>query len=78
MPNGEPDSVIRWDLAEHGENDTIVTVTFSRLTKPTGLGFAPGMHAFLDRLEAHLDQVTLPDWMERYAEVKKSYPSWPV
>ena len=50
-------------------------MTFSRLTKPTALGFAPGMHAFLDRLEAYLRGDPLPDWVLRYDAVKSFYPS---
>jgi hypothetical protein len=50
-------------------------MTFSRLTKPTALGFAPGMHAFLDRLEAQLKGEPLPDWMLRYDAVKGYYHS---
>jgi hypothetical protein len=44
-----------------GDSATVLTVTFSRLTKPTALGFALGMHAFLDRLEAHLGGDPMPD-----------------
>ncbi|AIF84325.1 hypothetical protein NTE_02271 [Candidatus Nitrososphaera evergladensis SR1] len=76
LPNGEPEAVIRWDLARDGDYGTILTVTHSRLTRSTGLGFAPGMHAFLDRLAAHLNHEALPDWMGRYEAVKALYPSW--
>lgn len=76
LPNGEAESVIRWELTRDGDSSTILTVTHSRLTKSTGLGFAPGMHAFLDRLAAHLSHDKLPDWQERYVAVKGSYPSW--
>jgi uncharacterized protein YndB with AHSA1/START domain len=76
MPNGEMEAVIRWKLVYNEENKTKLSLTFSRLTKPTGYGFAPGMHAFLDRLESHLDHEELPNWMDRYAKVKGSYPAW--
>lgn len=75
LPNGEAEAVIRWELVRDGESTTILTMTFSRLTKPTALGFAPGMHAFLDRLEAHLKGDPLPDWVLRYDAVKLFYPS---
>jgi uncharacterized protein YndB with AHSA1/START domain len=78
LPKGEPDAVIRWELVRDGDSKTILIVTFSRLIKSTALGFAPGMHAFLDRLVAQLDHKMLPDWMEQYAAVKGSYPSWQV
>jgi hypothetical protein len=51
-------------------------MTFSRLTKLTALGFAPDMHALLDRLEAQLKGDPLPDWMLRYDSVKDYYHSW--
>jgi uncharacterized protein YndB with AHSA1/START domain len=75
LPNGESESSIRWELV-HDADGTILTVTHRRLTRGTALGFAPGMHAFLDRLAAHLNRERLPDWMERYEAVKRSYPSW--
>jgi uncharacterized protein YndB with AHSA1/START domain len=75
LPNGEPEAVIHWKLARYGDSNTLLTVTFSRLTKSTALEFAPGIHAFLDRLAAQLDHRVLPDWTERYAAVKGSYHS---
>lgn len=48
---------------------------FQRLTKPTALGFAPGMHAFLDRLEDHFGRQPIQDWILRYDTVKSFYPS---
>jgi hypothetical protein len=75
LPNGESESVIRWELVEDA-GQTVLTVTHRRLTRGTAMGFAPGMHAFLDRLAAHLGHEKLPDWMERYDAVKGSYPSW--
>jgi hypothetical protein len=56
LPDGEPDSVIRWELVRDGDSGTILTLTFSRLTKPTALGFAPGMHAFLIGLKLSLKE----------------------
>lgn len=75
LPNGESESAIRWELVRDGDH-TVLTVTHRRLTRGTALGFAPGMHAFLDRLSAHLNRGKLPDWQERYDAVKGSYPSW--
>jgi uncharacterized protein YndB with AHSA1/START domain len=76
IPGGEPESVIRWELVQDAAGSTLLTVTHRHLTKSTALGFAPGMHAFLERLAAHLDREALPGWMERYAAVQGSYPSW--
>jgi uncharacterized protein YndB with AHSA1/START domain len=73
FPRGEPESVIRWELKQDGNSDTLLTLTHSRLTKTTSLSFAPGWHAYLDRLEAHLNNEELPDWMHRFGEVKDLY-----
>jgi uncharacterized protein YndB with AHSA1/START domain len=74
LPRGEQ-SVVRWELSPT-EGGTRLKLTHRRLTRPTALGFAPGTHAFLDRLSAQLDGTKLPDWMGRYAEVKDRYPAW--
>jgi uncharacterized protein YndB with AHSA1/START domain len=73
--HGEPESVIRWELKqqEGSDSDTLLTLTHSRLTKSTSLSFAPGWHAYLDRLEAILNNEEPPDWMQRLGEVKESY-----
>jgi hypothetical protein len=39
-------------------------------------GFAPGGHAFLDRLEALLGGHEIPGWNDRYAELALAYPRW--
>jgi uncharacterized protein YndB with AHSA1/START domain len=75
FPHGEPESVIRWELKQDGDSDTLLTVTHSRLTKSTALRLAPGWHAYLDRLEAILNDQAPPDWARRFAEVKELYPS---
>lgn len=75
FPHGEPESVIRWELKQDGDSDTLLIVTHSRLTKSTALRLAPGWHAYLDRLEAILNNLVPPDWARRFAEVKELYPS---
>jgi uncharacterized protein YndB with AHSA1/START domain len=76
LPNGEPESVIRWELKQDSySNNTFLTLTHSRLTKSTSSRFAPGWHAYLDRLEASLNNEVPPDWMQRFAEVKELYLS---
>jgi hypothetical protein len=76
FPHGEPESVIRWELNLDGDNsDIILSVTHSRLAKSTTLLLAPGWHAYLDRLEAVLNNQVPPDWARRFAEVKGLYPS---
>lgn len=74
MPEGER-SIVRWELTPDG-GGTVLTLAHRRLTKRTALGFAPGTHAFLDRLAAQLEAAPMPDWMGRYGEVKDAYPAW--
>ena len=71
LPSGE-DSIVRWELARDG-HETLMTFTFRRLTRGTAMGFAPGMHAFLDRLEAQLDGKSVPEWLSRVAELRRHY-----
>ena len=75
FPHGEPESVIRFELNHDGDSDTLLTVTHRRVTKSTALSLAPGWHAYLDRLEAILNNQVPPDWARRFAEVKKLYSS---
>jgi uncharacterized protein YndB with AHSA1/START domain len=77
LPNGESESVIRWELKQNSSlnTKTLLTLTHSRLTKLTSSWFAPGWHAYLDRLEASLNNEVSPDWMKRFAEVKELYSS---
>ena len=75
LPQGESHSIIRWDLEQDGDSDTLLTLTHSYLSKLISVRFAPGWHAYLDRLEADLDNRELPDWMQRFAEVKELYSS---
>jgi uncharacterized protein YndB with AHSA1/START domain len=74
MPLGQ-DAIFRFELTPR-EGSTLLTVTYRRLTRPTAPGFLPGTHAFLDRLEAQLDQRPLPDWHARFAALLREYPAW--
>jgi uncharacterized protein YndB with AHSA1/START domain len=74
MPRGES-AIFRWELTPDGD-DTHVVVIYRRITKETARGFLPGLHAFLDRLEAQLDGSALPDFVERFAELRAQYPAW--
>jgi uncharacterized protein YndB with AHSA1/START domain len=73
LPSGE-ESVVRWELAPDRDG-TRITLTHQRLTRRTATGFAPGVHAFLDRLAAQLDGEPIPDWTGRVEAVRKYYPS---
>ena len=74
MPRGER-AIFRYELTPEGDS-THVLVTYRRITKQTARGFLPGLHAFLDRLEAQLDGRSLPDWMLRFDELRTEYPEW--
>jgi len=74
MPRGEH-AIFRYELTPD-DGSTHVLVTYRRITKQTARGFLPGLHAFLDRLEAQLDGRPLPDWMQRFDELKAEYPEW--
>jgi uncharacterized protein YndB with AHSA1/START domain len=72
LPSGA-DTIVRWELTPSGEG-TSLTFTQSRLK--SNFGFAPAMHVFLERLEAHLDQQPLTDFLKRFQEVTPLYPLW--
>ena len=75
LKSGE-DAIIRWELLKDGEG-TVLHLEHRSLNLETALGFAPGTHAFVDRLEAQLDRRPLPNWQERYQAVAPGYPpSW--
>ena len=74
MPHGE-NAIFRYEL--EGDGDwTHLLVTYSRISRQTAPGFLPGLHAFLDRLEAQLDGSALPDWLERFGQLRAEYPEW--
>jgi uncharacterized protein YndB with AHSA1/START domain len=74
MPRGER-AIFRYELFPR-EGGTELWVTYRRITQQTARGFLPGVHAFLDRLEAQLDGQVLPDWLERFAALRPIYPEW--
>jgi uncharacterized protein YndB with AHSA1/START domain len=74
MPRGEH-AIFRYELEPDGEG-TRLLVTYRRITVPTSRGFLPGLHAFLDRLEAQLDGDVVPDWLVRFGELRAEYPEW--
>jgi uncharacterized protein YndB with AHSA1/START domain len=76
MPHGER-AIFRYELTPHA-GATHVRVTYRRITAATARGFLPGLHAFLDRLEAQLDGRNLPSFLERFAELRGEYPEWSV
>jgi uncharacterized protein YndB with AHSA1/START domain len=75
MPHGER-AIFRFELDADG-GSTNLLVTYRRLTPHTARGFLPGVHAFLERLEAQVARRALPDWGRRFAELQLDYPEWP-
>jgi uncharacterized protein YndB with AHSA1/START domain len=75
LPKGER-AVIRWELTPQSDGGTLMKLTHRNLTRETSMGFAPGTHAFLDRLEAFLSGTELPNWINRVNEMRPNYPSW--
>ena len=74
MPRRER-AIFRYELTRDGDS-THVMVTYRRITKQTAPGFLPGLHAYLDRLEAQLDGRALPDWKRRFDDFGVEYPDW--
>jgi uncharacterized protein YndB with AHSA1/START domain len=66
------ESVVRYQLTEDGDS-TILTFSHRGMSIGNAQGFMPGEHAFIDRLEACLDEVEIPDWGQRYAAVAPVY-----
>lgn len=66
------ETVVRFELEKKGST-TILRMTNSRLKPEDATGYAPGWHAFLDRLEAYLNRSELPVWGKRYGEVQAEY-----
>ncbi|MEY2603432.1 MAG: hypothetical protein QOH31_1206 [Verrucomicrobiota bacterium] len=65
-------SVVRYELVAEGDA-TILTFTHCGLSLSNAKGYVPGTNAILDRLDAHLNGIDLPDWKQRYAEVQQAY-----
>lgn len=69
---GAERTVARWELEAEGDS-TVLTLTFTGFTPSTAAGFAPGTHAFLERLEAHLAHEPMPEWMPRFQALMTDY-----
>jgi uncharacterized protein YndB with AHSA1/START domain len=74
MPRGER-AIFRYELTAEGDS-THLLVICRRITLQTSRGFLPGLHTFLERLEAQLDGRPPPDWLQRFAAVSADYPEW--
>jgi uncharacterized protein YndB with AHSA1/START domain len=74
MPLGM-NAIFRYELRPQAKS-TLLTVTYRRIRKEIAPGFLPGLHVFLDRLEAQLDGRPLPDWQTRFDDLRTEYPAW--
>lgn len=64
--------VVRWELTPDGDG-TLLKLTHGLLSLRNATGFAPGTHAYLDRLEAVLSGQPVPDWGQRFGELQPEY-----
>jgi hypothetical protein len=69
---GEPDSIVRYDLAADGE-ETILRLTHRTLGLGQVSGYGAGWHTYLDALEAVLSGREPADWDIRFAAVRAAY-----
>jgi uncharacterized protein YndB with AHSA1/START domain len=72
--DGQMNSVVEWTLAEHADGCQL-TLVHRTVPVPMSAGYAPGWHAFLDRLEAAALGAPLPDWDTRSSEIASHYSS---
>ena len=75
LPQGESHSIIRWDLEQDGDSDTLLTLTHSYLSKLISLYVLPlvGMHTWTV-LKLDLDNTELPDWIRGSQRSKNCIP----
>jgi len=66
------ESTVRFELTQDG-GATILKLTHRWLSVRNAGGFAPGWHAYLDRLTAHLEGAAIPDWSACYDSAKSLY-----
>jgi uncharacterized protein YndB with AHSA1/START domain len=66
------DSVVRYELTPDGDG-TVLLFTHRGLSPHNARGFAPGSHAFLDRLAAQLAGAEPPNWNTRYEQLAPLY-----
>jgi uncharacterized protein YndB with AHSA1/START domain len=66
------DTVVRYELEPDGDG-TLLRLSHAQLAPRHAKGYIPGTHAYLDRLEAHLEGSPIPDWMRRFGEAQPAY-----
>lgn len=65
-------TTVRYELVADGVG-TLLSFSHGGLRISDAHGYAPGVHAFLDRLTAYLAGTDIPDWEARYWSVQSAY-----
>jgi uncharacterized protein YndB with AHSA1/START domain len=73
QPIVEP-GVVRYELQSDGTG-TLLRFSHRGLSVPNATGFSSGTHAFLDRLEALLADLPMPNWAQRYEAIAGTTPT---
>ncbi len=66
--------MIKWEPVPEKE-ETVLKVDFRNLTQQTSQGFVPGMHSYLNRLDAQLNKTPPPDFIKQVEELRRNYPN---
>jgi uncharacterized protein YndB with AHSA1/START domain len=69
---GEPDSVVRFELRPEGEGTTLV-LHHRQLSTEAAPGYGAGWHAHLDLLAEQIAGSASADWVERYQALRPGY-----
>jgi uncharacterized protein YndB with AHSA1/START domain len=70
--SGEIESVVRFEL-EPDNGGTRLRLFHRALPADQAAGYAPGWHAYLDRLAAMIQGKPLPDWESRFVALRPEY-----
>jgi hypothetical protein len=65
----EERATIRWEIRPDVDT-SILKLTHRHLTLRTAQDFAPGVHVFLDRLEAFFLKTPQPDWLSSVEKIR--------
>lgn len=71
FPDGA-ESLLSLELSPDGDG-TVVQLTHTRVPTQVAMGYTPGWHAFLDRIDAHVTGEDIPSWDERIEVVGPLY-----
>ena len=68
-------STLRVDLSPSDDGGTTMVLEHSLLPSSTGVGYAAGWHAYLDRLADQLSGLEITNWSERFDGLIGDYQS---